>query len=90
MCIQHVAVIYSVGPINMAWADHPNITAIVYAGLPGEQSGPAIVDVLSGAYNPSGRLPFSIDDNESSYGTSLGTVGPYPDVSLVVHVSKSS
>ena len=23
--------------------------------------------------------PFSIDDNESFYGTSLGTVGPYPD-----------
>lgn len=46
----------------MPWADHPNITAIVYAGAPGEQTGPALVDVLWGAVNPSGRLPFSMDD----------------------------
>lgn len=64
----------------MAWATHPNITGIVYAGLPGEQSGPAIVDVLFGAYNPSGRLPFSITEDETAFGTSIATQGPYPDV----------
>lgn len=42
------------------WAEHPNVTAIIYAGAPGEQTGPAIVDVMYGAYNPSGRLPFSL------------------------------
>ena len=43
-----------------------------------------VSSMSSSAYDPSGRLPFSIDDNESSYGTFLGTVGPYPDVSPIV------
>jgi len=42
------------------WGDFPNVTAMIYAGAPGEQTGPAIVDVLYGAVNPSGRLPFTI------------------------------
>jgi beta-glucosidase len=46
----------------MTWSSHPNVTAIIYAGAPGEQTGPSIVDVLYGNYNPSGRLPFSIAD----------------------------
>ncbi|KAL0064857.1 hypothetical protein AAF712_008254 [Marasmius tenuissimus] len=66
-----VVVIHSVGPVAASWATHPNITAIVYAGAPGEQTGPSIVDVLWGAVNPSGRLPFSIDDSEESYGTEI-------------------
>jgi hypothetical protein len=46
----------------MTWTDHPNITAILYAGAPGEQAGPSLVDVMWGTVNPSGRLPFSMDD----------------------------
>jgi hypothetical protein len=46
----------------MPWSNHPNITAIIYAGAPGEQAGPSLVDVLWGTRNPSGRLPFSMDD----------------------------
>jgi beta-glucosidase len=46
----------------MTWSENPNITAIIYAGAPGEQTGPALVDILWGAVNPSGRLPFSIAD----------------------------
>ncbi|KIM23216.1 glycoside hydrolase family 3 protein [Serendipita vermifera MAFF 305830] len=62
-----VVIIHSVGPVSMSWSNNPNITAILYAGAPGEQAGPSLVDVLWGAKNPSGRLPFSMDDNESSY-----------------------
>jgi hypothetical protein len=29
----------------MNWVSHPNITALVYAGAPGEQTGPSIVDM---------------------------------------------
>lgn len=63
VCNNTVVVIHSVGPVPMSsWNTHPNITAIIYAGAPGEQTGPSLVDVLWGAVNPSGRLPFSIDD----------------------------
>ena len=51
----------------MPWADNPNITAIVFAGLPGMESGNSLVDVLYGAYNPSGKLPFTMAYQLSDY-----------------------
>ncbi|KAG7098712.1 hypothetical protein E1B28_000625 [Marasmius oreades] len=68
-----IVVIHSVGPVPLGWNTHPNITAIIYAGAPGEQTGPSLVDVLWGAVNPSGRLPFSVADSEDSYGTTIVT-----------------
>lgn len=62
VCSNTIVVIHSVGPVSVSWADHPNITSIVYAGAPGEQTGPSLIDVLTGAVNPSGRLPFSMDE----------------------------
>ena len=62
VCNNTVVIVHSVGPVYFTWSNHPNISAIIYAGAPGEQTGPAIVDVIYGAYNPSGRLPFSIAD----------------------------
>lgn len=48
----------------MNWSNHPNITGIIYAGAPGEQTGPGLVDVLWGLNPryPSGKLPFAISD----------------------------
>ncbi|KAJ7688805.1 glycoside hydrolase family 3 protein [Mycena rosella] len=71
VCSNTIVVIHSVGPVSVSWSAHPNITGIIYAGAPGEQTGPSIVDVLYGAVNPSGRLPFSIDEDEASYGTTI-------------------
>ncbi|KAF8896680.1 glycoside hydrolase family 3 protein [Infundibulicybe gibba] len=71
VCDNTIAIIHSVGPVYIPWNIHPNITGIIYAGAPGEQTGPSIVDVLYGKYNPNGRLPFSIADNEAAYGTSI-------------------
>ncbi|KAF8526195.1 glycoside hydrolase family 3 protein [Hysterangium stoloniferum] len=63
-----IVVIHSTGPVLMGpWSDSPNVTAIIYAGVPGEQTGPAIVDVLYGKVNPSGRLPFTIAVNANDY-----------------------
>ncbi|KAE9394948.1 glycoside hydrolase family 3 protein [Gymnopus androsaceus JB14] len=80
VCSNTVVVVHSVGPVPMSsWNEHPNITAIIYAGAPGEQTGPSLVDVMWGAVNPSGRLPFSIDDDEASYGTVIVTgINPFP------------
>ncbi|KAF5378894.1 hypothetical protein D9615_006860 [Tricholomella constricta] len=71
VCNNTIVIVHSVGPVRMSWQAHPNITGIIYAGAPGEQTGPSIVDVLYGKYNPSGRLPFSISDNEADYGTTI-------------------
>ncbi|CAE6533613.1 unnamed protein product, partial [Rhizoctonia solani] len=67
-----VVVVHSVGPIIMEpWIDNPNITAVLWAGLPGQESGNALVDVLYGAINPSAKLPYTIAKQRSDYGTDV-------------------
>ncbi|KAJ7743705.1 glycoside hydrolase family 3 protein [Mycena maculata] len=79
-----VVVVNSVGPIDMeAWVTNPNITAIVWSGIPGQEAGNALVDVLYGAYNPSGRLPYTIGKSISDYSAQVifnqeGTITPIP------------
>jgi len=48
-------------------ADNPNVTAILAAHYPGEEVGNSIVDVLWGAVNPSGKLPYTIAYNQGDY-----------------------
>lgn len=63
-----IVIVHSTGPILMEeWIDHPNITAVIWAGVPGQESGNGLVDVLYGSYNPSGRLPFTIAKERSDY-----------------------
>ncbi|KAJ7919651.1 glycoside hydrolase family 3 protein [Mycena leptocephala] len=78
VCSNTIVVVHSIGPVHMPWTTNPNITAIVYAGAPGEQTGPGLVDVLFGAVNFQGRLPFSIADLETSYGTTIVTDPGFP------------
>jgi beta-glucosidase len=64
-----VVVIHTVGPVILeSFIDIKNVKAVIIANLPGEESGNAIVDVLFGAVNPSGRLPYTIAKNEDDYG----------------------
>lgn len=71
-CLNTIVVVHSVGPINVeAWADNPNVKAIVWASLPGQESGNSLVDILYGAVNPSGRLPFTIARNDSDYSSDV-------------------
>ncbi|OTB00649.1 glycoside hydrolase family 3 protein [Hypoxylon sp. CI-4A] len=53
--------------------DHPNVTGLIFAHLPGESSGHALVSLLYGDSNPSGKLPFTVAHNESDYE---GFAGP--------------
>lgn len=55
----------------MPWADNENVTAIIAAHFPGQEIGNSIVDVLYGAVNPSGRLPYTIAYNGSDYNTAV-------------------
>ncbi|KAI9304202.1 beta-glucosidase [Cunninghamella echinulata] len=73
-----IVVIHSVGAVLMPWIDHPNIKAIVWPGLPGEQSGNSLADVLYGDVNPSGRLPYTIAKKLEDYVTA-----PSPDDHIV-------
>lgn len=67
-----IVVLHTVGAVNVsAWYDNENITAIIWAGLPGQESGNAIVDVLYGLVNPGGKLPFTIARNREDFGTDV-------------------
>ncbi|KAG9190353.1 beta-glucosidase [Alternaria panax] len=75
-CSNTIVVIHNAGirTVN-AWIDHPNITAVLFAGIPGQESGNSIADVLYGDVNPSGRLPYTVARQETDYGHLLnGTV----------------
>lgn len=77
-----VAVIHSVGPVLI---DHiktnPNITAVLWAGLPGQESGNSLVDVLYGRVNPQGRTPFTWGKAAGDWGvtTLTNTTTQMPD-----------
>lgn len=67
-----IVVIHSTGPILLeAFADLESVKAIVWAGLPGQEPGNALVDILYGDVSPSGKLPFSIAKKASDYGTTI-------------------
>jgi beta-glucosidase len=65
-----IVVVHSVGPILMEeWIDNPSVVAVVWAGLPGQESGNGLVDILYGAASPSGKLPYTIAKRAEDYGT---------------------
>ncbi|CAF3407910.1 unnamed protein product [Rotaria socialis] len=71
-CASTIVIVNSVSQLNLeAWIDNSNVTAVVWAGLPGPEYGQAIVDILFGNYNPGGKLVFTIAKNDSDYGTNI-------------------
>jgi beta-glucosidase len=74
-CNNTIVVLHTVGPVLVeSWVDHPNITAILWAGLPGQESGNSLVDVLYGAVNPGAKSPFTWGKTRADYGAALITV----------------
>ncbi|OJJ61476.1 hypothetical protein ASPSYDRAFT_29964 [Aspergillus sydowii CBS 593.65] len=71
-CNNTIVVINTVGPRLMEkWIDNDNVTAVLYGGLLGQESGFAITDVLYGDVNPSGKLTHTIAKNASDYPASI-------------------
>ena len=70
-----VVVVHAAGQIDMEpWIDHPNVTAVLWAGLPGQESGNSLVDVLYGAYIPWTKLPYTSARNTSYFGIDIDYV----------------
>ncbi|KAL7822070.1 glycoside hydrolase family 3 protein [Trichoderma gracile] len=68
-----IVVIHSTGPVILKdYANHPNISAILWAGAPGQESGNSLVDILYGKQSP-GRTPFTWGPSLESYGVSVMT-----------------
>ncbi|KAJ7475177.1 glycoside hydrolase family 3 protein [Mycena galericulata] len=76
-----IVVVHSVGPLILEpWIDHPNVTAVLWAGVPGQEAGNSITDVLYGDWNPSGRLPYTIAKQPSDYPAQLVLGGQPTDI----------
>ncbi|KAK0102523.1 hypothetical protein ONS95_006136 [Cadophora gregata] len=78
--IQHVAsqhpntivVLHTVGAVIVeAFKNHPNITALLWAGLPGQESGNAITDILYGKRNPSAKNVFTWGKKREDWGVDV-------------------
>jgi beta-glucosidase len=63
-CPKTIVVTDSWGVNTMPWANNPNVTAILVAHYPGQETGNSIADILWGDINPSGKFPYTIPANE--------------------------
>jgi len=71
-CANTIVVIHNAG-IRLVdqWVDHQNISALIFAHLPGQDSGRALVSLLYGDESPSGRMPYTVAKNESHYNVKV-------------------
>ena len=76
-CSNTHVVIHNAG-IRMVdrWINNPNVTAVIYAHLPGQDSGQSLVDVIYGVQSPSGRLPYTVAKKDTDYGVTLKPAAP--------------
>ena len=64
-----IVIVHAIGPVVLEkWIDLPGVKAVLLANLPGEESGNALVDVLFGKVDASGRLPYTIGKSLKDYG----------------------
>ncbi|KAG5919069.1 hypothetical protein E4U61_001216 [Claviceps capensis] len=76
-CNNTMVVLHNAGPrLVDEFADHPNVTAILMAHLPGRESGTALVKLLYGEASPSGKLPYTLARKASDYGHLLNPEEP--------------
>ncbi|KAF2018791.1 glycoside hydrolase family 3 protein [Aaosphaeria arxii CBS 175.79] len=71
-CSSTIVILHNAGTrLADPWIEHPNVTAVIYAHLPGQEPGRAIVSLLYGDINFSGKLPYTIAKQDTDYGNLL-------------------
>ncbi len=68
-----VVVTYTSGVVCEAWRN--DVSAIIYAGFPGEQGAFALGDILFGDVNPSAKLTVSIPKSSNQYPKDYHSLG---------------
>lgn len=64
-----IVVVHSTGPVILeSILAQEGVKGIVWAGLPGQENGNALVDVLWGDTNPNGKLPYTLGKKEEDWG----------------------
>lgn len=78
-----IVVITSGGGVDMApWIE--KVPAVLQAWYPGQQGGTALAEIVSGAINPSGRLPISMERAETD-NPSFAYYYPQPDTKRIAY-----
>ena len=79
-----VVVLNTGGAVLMPWLAH--VSGVVEAWYPGQEDGTAITQILTGAVDPSGRLPITFPATSAAQPTS--TVAQFPGVNSTVNFSE--
>jgi hypothetical protein len=67
-----IVVLHTVGAVIVEEIKkNPNVTAILWAGLPGQESGNSITDVLYGVVNPQAKTVFTWGKSRKDYGVDV-------------------
>ncbi|KAL5520514.1 hypothetical protein ACEPAG_9738 [Sanghuangporus baumii] len=74
-----VVVVHSVGPVIVErWIDMHEVKGLLFAHLPGQESGNSLADVLFGDVDASGRLPYTVGKSLTDYGKA-GQIMTFPN-----------
>lgn len=72
-----VLVLYNAGPLDVSWAiSNTNVKSIIESYFPAQTGGTALAKVMTGEYNPAGRLP-------NTWPKSLNDVPPITNYTMV-------
>ncbi|KAF2769308.1 putative beta-glucosidase [Teratosphaeria nubilosa] len=71
-CSNTIVVIHNAGTrLVDSWIENANVTAVIFAHLPGQDAGRAVASILYGDVSPSGRLPYTVAKAATDYGNLL-------------------